>query len=61
MKRFKCKLCHKLLFVIAGLKPEINAMSGVHVAENMIAARLEIKCPKCKKLNIFTREQVTSV
>lgn len=37
MKEYRCKFCHKLLF-----KTEISPLM-----------RIQVKCPKCKKINFF--------
>ena len=47
MNRFECKNCKRLLFKGGGCDKEIKA---VHIYSDF---RIEIKCPRCKKLNSF--------
>ena len=49
-KRFECIGCKRLLFM-GSFDKEITA---VHVSQILYSDfRIELKCPRCKKINIF--------
>lgn len=65
MTEFKCRHCHKLL-----LKYEHNIVTGdnyplieedVIFKKNQYSFKVEIRCPKCKKMNTLTKEEVEAV
>ena len=59
MLEFKCKKCHKLLAKI--FPKTIKFENDIAVHDNPYGCSIEIKCNKCKGLNILTKEQVACV
>lgn len=60
MKDYRCKFCHKLLFRVSSFGGDIRTEEGVYINENFQDLQLEIKCPKCKRINLLTFEDNAS-
>lgn len=58
MKSFRCKFCHKLLFCWDTPRQIDETLENYEVKGNYNTPIIEIKCPKCGKINILTRQQI---
>jgi len=55
MQEIRCTKCNKMLATIEGNTPtyEAGALVGIGSSFSTKAKRIEIKCPRCKLINIF--------
>lgn len=58
MKDFRCKFCHKLLFKISFLGVVSEIAKNATVEHKIGQLQIDVKCPKCKKINKVTRDEV---
>ena len=62
MKEYRCGKCKKLLCVVRGnrtdFKVEYQNVNTNGLDEDLMPVCLEIKCDRCKKLNVFGVKEV---
>lgn len=64
MQEYRCKFCHRLLFRYSGLK-QMNLgyipEEGTKIKMSPDLSKIEIICPKCKKLCVFNTHLESSL